>query len=326
MLSLSVVTTAEHQQRATNDGGHDGLAHGTVILMRLEAAWAGSRRIVCADSYFASVTTAVQLLRMELRFIGVVKTATRGDPMGAFSVIPLEQRGEHRPFLHSTADSVTDLIAVLWVDRERRYFTSSASTTLPGDPCRRVRWRQVEDDAQRVALTVPIPEVAVVYYNCCSMIERNNRCRQEDLQLDHKLVTHDRSMRVNLSLLGIFIVDSWLLYIGARGAAAALTQSRYYEDLAAQLIDNSFDTVGMRPRSVPDADGHGDGPSPPRYGVGVHLTPTLKRRTEASGKEADQRGVPCVQAEQDNHGVLELPGEQERGALRLCSEDRAPLL
>lgn len=43
MLSISVVTTAEHQQ-ATNDGEHDGLPHGTVILMRLVAAWAGSRR------------------------------------------------------------------------------------------------------------------------------------------------------------------------------------------------------------------------------------------------------------------------------------------
>lgn len=87
-------------------GGDDGLAQGTVILMRLVAAWAGSRRVVCADSYFASVTTAVQLLRMGLRFVCVVKTATRGYPMGALLVIPLEQRGEHRSFLHSSADGV----------------------------------------------------------------------------------------------------------------------------------------------------------------------------------------------------------------------------
>lgn len=94
-LSLSVVTTAKHQ-RATNDREHDGLPHGTVILMRLVAAWVGSRRIVFADSYFASVITAVQLLRMGLRLIGVVKTSTRGYPMRALSVIPLGQRGEHR--------------------------------------------------------------------------------------------------------------------------------------------------------------------------------------------------------------------------------------
>lgn len=253
MLSLSVVTTAEHQ-RATNDGESDDLPHGTVVLMKLIAAWAGSKRIVCADSYFASVTTAMQLLRMGLRFIGVVKTATRGYPMGALSVIPLQQRGDHRSFLHSTADGVTNLMAVLWVDRERRYFISSASTTLPGDPCRRVGWRQVEDDAERVALSVPIPQVAEVYYNCCSMIGRHNRCRQDDLRLEHKLVTHDWSMRVNLSLLGICVVDAWLLYSGARGAAAALAQSQFYEDLAAQLIDNAFDTVGVRPHSAPGAE------------------------------------------------------------------------
>lgn len=68
-----------------------------------------------------------------------------------------------------------------------------------------------------------------------------------------------------------------------------MTQSQYYEDLAAQLIDNNFDTVGMRPRSAPDANQRGDGPLPPRYGVGVHLTPTLKRRAGASAKDADQR-------------------------------------
>eukprot|EP00170_Pyropia_yezoensis_P001789 contig_7652_g1793 len=86
------------------------------------------------------------------------------------------------------------------------------------------------------------------------MIDRHNRCRQDDLRLEHKLVTYDWSMRVNLSLLGICVVDAWLLYSGARGAAAALAQSQFYEDLAAQLIDNAFDTVGVRPHSAPGAE------------------------------------------------------------------------
>jgi len=92
------------------------------VLKKLVAPWAGTRRVVCADSFFASVTTAQQLLAMGLRFIGVVKTATRGYPMGTLSKLPLEDRGEHAAYAHKTADGVVDRMAVLWVDRERRYF------------------------------------------------------------------------------------------------------------------------------------------------------------------------------------------------------------
>eukprot|EP00168_Porphyra_purpurea_P004846 TRINITY_DN15871_c0_g1_i1.p2 TRINITY_DN15871_c0_g1~~TRINITY_DN15871_c0_g1_i1.p2 ORF type:complete len:160 (-),score=11.26 TRINITY_DN15871_c0_g1_i1:9-488(-) len=159
---------------------------------------------------------------MGLRFIGVVKTATRGYPMGALSVLPLEQRGEHVSYTHATADSVADLMAVVWVDREHRYFIASTSGTLEGTPYNRLRWRQGKVTASRVALTVPQPLVAETYYGCCSQIDRLNRCRQDDLRLEHKLVAHDWSMRVNLSLLGMCVVDAWLLYIGASWGGAAI--------------------------------------------------------------------------------------------------------
>jgi len=110
MLRLSIVTTAEHRQgAATTDDGD--LPHGTIVLKHLVVPWAGTKRIVCADSYFASVTAALQLLGMGLCFIGVVKTATPGYPMGALSVIPVEARGQHVAYTHSTADGVTDWMA-----------------------------------------------------------------------------------------------------------------------------------------------------------------------------------------------------------------------
>jgi len=96
---------------------------------------------------------------MGLRFIGVVKTGTKGFHMGALSVLPLQERGEHVSYVHITADEVTDMMAVLWVGRELSYFISSTSTNLPGTPYDRVRWRQVGDDAERVVLTVTQPQV-----------------------------------------------------------------------------------------------------------------------------------------------------------------------
>lgn len=287
MLNLKVVTTAQHQRES--DTGEEGtLTHGTVVLKRLVAPWAGTKRIIFADSYFASATTPLELLKMGLRFIGVVKTATHGFPMGALSVIPLDARGQHASFTHANADGVTDMMAVLWVDRERRYFIASTSTSLPGAPCQRVRWRQMSTEAARVALTVEQPQVAEVYYRGCASIDRQNRCLQDDLKLEHKYVTQDWSKRVNLSLLGICFVDAWMLYSGAQATAATLTQAEFYENLAEQLIDNTYDSVGAGRRGLPAVGEPEDAPAPLRFGVGVHLTPTLKRRREALAETTDR--------------------------------------
>jgi Transposase IS4 len=80
MLQLKLVVSKEDED--FEDGDEDML-HGTKVLSELVAAWAGSKRIVCADSYFASVQAAEHLLSMGLKFIGVVKTATRKFPMQA---------------------------------------------------------------------------------------------------------------------------------------------------------------------------------------------------------------------------------------------------
>jgi len=49
MLRLRIVTSAEHPlETATDDD--DGLPHGTALLKKLVAPWAGTTRTVCADS------------------------------------------------------------------------------------------------------------------------------------------------------------------------------------------------------------------------------------------------------------------------------------
>ncbi len=54
MLHLELVTTAEDEVRRSGESDSQML-HGTAIACRLVAPWAGSHRVVCADSYFASV-------------------------------------------------------------------------------------------------------------------------------------------------------------------------------------------------------------------------------------------------------------------------------
>lgn len=88
MIRLKLVKSAEAESRinprenvvdATFAAG-DGLPHGGVVLKELVYPWANTGRIVCADSYFASVAAAEALLLIGLKIIGVVKTATKNLP------------------------------------------------------------------------------------------------------------------------------------------------------------------------------------------------------------------------------------------------------
>jgi hypothetical protein len=84
MMRLKLVKTMEEQSTHAqpSDGG---LWHGTAVLKYLVLPWARKDRIVCADLYFASVGTLMELKRIGLRFIGVVKTATRQFPQAYLS-------------------------------------------------------------------------------------------------------------------------------------------------------------------------------------------------------------------------------------------------
>lgn len=117
-------------------------------------------------------------------------------------------------------------------------------------------------------------------------MDRHNRCGQDDLRIEHKLGTQSWSQRVNLSTLAMCIVDAWLLYCGARGPRATLTKMQVYENLAAALIDNSFEKVGLRSRNAGEAE-ELDVKHPP-YGVGFHVTPTNKRRSMVKGHACEQ--------------------------------------
>ena len=283
MLRLQLVTTADDEAERTT-AEERNLLHGTAVLCRLVEPWAGSSRTVCADSYFASVEAAVTLASMGMRFIGVVKAATRNFPMAELARRPACERGDRACMVHKGIDGKVDMMALMWVDRERRYFISTTSSAADGTPYERIRWRQTGSFAQRVLLTVRQPKVVETYYSSCAAIDRHNRCRQDDLQLERKLVTLDWSKRVGISLLGIIIVDSWLLYSGAHGGEG-LTQRKFYEVLSSQLIDNFYNYIGLRPRAELLSDDAVA--SPALSAFGPRLSPTKKRKRNNFAAQRD---------------------------------------
>ena len=81
MLWLRLVKTAEYRETEHAYAGDDVLLHGTQVFKILVDPWNNSYRIVCADSYFASVGCCEELKTIGIRFIGIVKTSTKWFPM-----------------------------------------------------------------------------------------------------------------------------------------------------------------------------------------------------------------------------------------------------
>ena len=165
-----------------------------------------------------------------------------------------------------------------------------------GKPQERERWRQLVTDLTtpptKVHLVVPQPVAAEVYYDACGKIDQHNRDRQATLGLERKFRTHDWSMRVNMSILSMCLVDSWRIWMRINnineGDTAIETQKQFYGYLSAELIDNNYDRVGGQVRqanvnnSFVDIDINPDLVDPvtgkPRAGDGVYIRRCTKRR------------------------------------------------
>ena len=95
-----------------------------------------------------------------------------------------------------------------------------------------------------------------MYYAACGKIDQHNRHRQASLMLETKLRTMNWHVRLNLTVFAMCVVDAYLLMQGTQGDS--MEQRQFYELLAEQLIDNTYDVVGLRSRTkrrVGDDDG-----------------------------------------------------------------------
>lgn len=110
MLVLEIVGPKEEM----NDREYTAaLGAGTALLLRLSRQFAGSGRLVVADSAFASVKAAVEMKKKHgLDFIGLVKTASRKFPKKYCEELELEERGDHAVLTATERD--VKLMAVTW--------------------------------------------------------------------------------------------------------------------------------------------------------------------------------------------------------------------
>ena len=174
---MKVVKTAEEENASavTEDNGNN---HGTNVLKFLVEPWVRTDGCVCADSYFATINAVTVIRTMGLHFIGVVKMATKKFPMSYLSNLELVQHGDYKGLVARGTDGQPTMLLFVWMDRDCRYFITSASSLDSGISYSCNRWHQVslELDAlpENMELTIPQPKVTEVYYWTCGVIDQHN--------------------------------------------------------------------------------------------------------------------------------------------------------
>ena len=90
ITKIEIVALAEYT--AVKDFENEHL-HETAVTLRLLQPWFHTNRVVCADSFFASVHTPEALYDKGLRLTGVVKTATKKYLMKYLSHLEISEKG-----------------------------------------------------------------------------------------------------------------------------------------------------------------------------------------------------------------------------------------
>ena len=122
----------------------------------------------------------------------MIKTATRKFPAAYLDNIELNARGDARRLVQLNEHGLSDMVAMVWVDRDRRKFISNVEGVANHpEPIVRKRWHQIEKDTitppELVTLTIQQPRLVNTYYDACGEIDRHNHQCCDDLELEHML-------------------------------------------------------------------------------------------------------------------------------------------
>ena len=97
MLQLKLVKNIQEEVKAglgKESGNGDDLIYGFKVMKEFIESWHHTHRVDRADSYFDYVSTAKELMRLGMRFIGVVKTAPKQFTMAYLQALEFDKQGE----------------------------------------------------------------------------------------------------------------------------------------------------------------------------------------------------------------------------------------
>ena len=143
------------------------------------------------------MSTAEELIKRNMKFIRTVKTATRKYTMSYLSSVEINRQFNHLTLVRKGNSGQIEMVALMSVDRDRRYFITTASTSVPSSIHKRERWRQTADGAKPHYTYFNRLKAIKMYYQTCSKVDQHNRWRQDDVNIEKKLQTQSWAIRVN---------------------------------------------------------------------------------------------------------------------------------
>ncbi|XP_069354527.1 piggyBac transposable element-derived protein 3-like [Maniola hyperantus] len=144
------------------------LGAGTATTLRLTEPWHGSGRVVVGDSWFASVKTAVELSKVGLYFIGLVKTA--------HSFYPSSEMATRRPSHKGASVVKHDQVS-------HRWFTTNLVLALTGE----------DTDAQLENVPPPNENIASSGEHILEALHGIEYCRKDRLEYSYKFYMKNKS-------------------------------------------------------------------------------------------------------------------------------------
>ena len=115
------------------------------------------------------------------------------------------------------------------------------------------------------------------YYDTCGEIDRHNRLRQDELELERSIGTHNWSKRVNMSIFGMIVVDTMNFHQACvHQNDIDNTPGDFFTCLSEEIIDNTLDEIGLR--CEPGAR------NAMRVACSPHLSPCKEKRRKRNGE------------------------------------------
>ena len=260
MLAVEIQEGKEVMAQKEYQAEHGG---GCAITLRLTKKYFGSGRVIIGDSAFASVKTLIQLHRVGLYFIGLVKTAHRLFPKQFLNnwfhegqnATPRARRGRHKVLISSyklrpEGENSHTMAAVGWGDSTCKTLISNVSNTLPGSPADRPRHKLVMRDGEVVTeqemISIPRPKCVEFMFNYFSIIDVHDHLRQGSLAMERRWRTVTWWHRVFTTMIGVIFTNAYYAYCFEYRAANYNdttnmdTYSKFLERLAKKLIFNIY--------------------------------------------------------------------------------------
>ena len=197
--------------------------YSTAVTLRLCKEYFGTGRLVCGDSAFSSVETALALIRKGLYYTGIVKTIRSMFPKDEFdkrfAQKPSPNLGSHI-VLQSVEEDIL-LIALAWKDYSLRQFISTAGITVPLNNVEHTYTKKetVEDELgeevvidQSYVVKYAWPSLVEHYHEGIGAIDLNNRYRQGNLKIEERWKTQNWPVRNFSTNFGIILTNAFLLW------------------------------------------------------------------------------------------------------------------